>query len=118
MSRSDVHHHSATAEGAAVGIVVTLALFGAILVAPGALLVFGLDRLIGLELDCAQLWTFAAVASVAVLGGLATAARSFATGFWRYFVMALAVAALLLVARFGVHASWPRELWRAFTGVG
>jgi len=116
MSKVHVHHHNATAEGAAIGVVVVVALFAVVLVAPGALLVFAVDRLLGLSLDGAQLWTFAALASAAIIGGLAGMARSFATGARRFLFLALGVAALLVVARFGFHASWPRELWAAFTG--
>lgn len=115
---SHVHHHSATAEGGAAGVGVVILLFGAVMVAPGALIVFGVDRLMGLALDCGQLWTFAAVASAVLIGALAAAARSFASGLWWFVLIGLGVAALLLVSRFGFHASWPGELWRAFTRGG
>jgi hypothetical protein len=115
MSKVDIRHHNATAEGFAVAVLAVIALLAGILVAPGAVAVFALDQLAGLSLDCAQLWIFAVLASAGMFGGLAVAARSITTGASRFFLVALGVAALLLVARFGFHAAWPRDLWSAFT---
>ncbi len=118
MARTDVHHHNATAEGAVAGVGLTLLLFGAVLVAPGALLVFEADRVLRLALDRGQLWTFAGVTTTLLIGTLAAAARDLGVGLRRHTLIALAVTALVLVARFGFHADWPRELWCAFTGLG
>ncbi len=118
MARTDVHHHNATAEGALAGVGLALLLFGAILVTPGALLVFAVHRLLGLSLDRGQLWTFAGVTTTVLVGALAAATRDLGVGLRRHTLIALAVTALVLVARFGFHADWPRELWCAFTGLG
>ncbi len=118
MARTDIHHHNATAEGAVGAVGLTILLFGAILVAPGALIVFWVDRMADLALDRGPLWTFAGVASAAIVAVLSAAARSLGAGVLRYFLMALGIAAFILIARFGFHADWPRELWRAFTGLG
>mgnify|MGYP001034846570 CR=1 FL=1 len=116
MSKVHVHHHNATAEGVAIAVVVAIALFSVVLAAPGALLVFAIDRTVGLSLDCAQLWTFAAVASAAIIGGLAADARCVGTGMSRFLALAFAVGAFLVVARLGFQAVWPAELWNAFVG--
>jgi hypothetical protein len=116
MARIDVRHHSATAEGLAGGAVAFLLLFGVVLVAPGAVLVFAIDRVAGLTLDCAQLWTFAVLGSAGLVGGLSAGAGSFTTGARRFAVLAFAVVVCLIVARFGFHARWPDRLWDAFAG--
>lgn len=118
MSKTHVHHHNATAEGAALGVLVFIVLFGMILIAPGAVLVFAVDRTIALKLDVAQLWTFAAVASTTMIVGSSIVARSFSTGLTRFGLLALAVGAVLVVARFGFHAEWPEQLVASFTGHG
>ena len=116
MSKVHVHHHSATAEGAALGLLAVVVFFAVVLVVPGALLVFIADKMFSLSLDLGQLWTFAVVASAAIVAVLTGAARSAATGVTHFCLLALSVGALLLVARFGFHAMWPDQLLAAFTG--
>lgn len=116
MSKTVIHHRNATAEGAAMGLVLVVVLAAAVLASPGALVVFVVDRLLDLALDAAQLWTFAVLVSLGLFAVLAVTARGTSAGLSRFLLVALAASVLMIVARFGFHAEWPRDLWRAFAG--
>jgi len=96
--------------------VLTIIVFGAVLVCPGVLLTFAIECAFGVRLDRAQLWTFGALSSAGILVTFSVHAGSTAQGFKRYVLVAFATIGLMLVARYGMHAEWPSNLWNALIG--
>lgn len=94
-------------------VALTIIVFGAVLVCPGVLLTFAIECAFGVRLDRAQLWTFGALSSAGILVTFSVHAGSAARGFVRYSLVALATAAFMLLARYGLHSEWPIQMWNA-----
>jgi hypothetical protein len=111
-----------TAEGAAAGagfaVLVLVGAAVALLVLPGALLVFGAVETFGLHLDRGQLWTSASVISALIIGTLRVAVGDWSGALHRYVGASVAIGAVTLVCRFGLHAGWPIELLGMFINHG
>jgi hypothetical protein len=86
--------------------------FALLLAAPGALATFALAAALSLVLDLGQRWTFAVASSVLAL--VALRAVSGWRGFMCYLTVSLAVAFVVVVARFGFKAEWAAEFFRYY----
>jgi hypothetical protein len=87
--------------------------FALIAVAPGALLTFVVEHFLHARLDVGQRWTWAIASSVVAACAMALRSRRGSHGFGRYVPIASVASvasAVVLVARFGVHARWPAEM--------
>jgi hypothetical protein len=80
---------------------------------PGAVVVFVLERALGVALDVAQLWTFALGVSAVGIAGLALARGGVIRGLFAY-AMVSALAAFIVMSAYGVRAAWPHDLWRFY----
>ena len=97
---------------AALGLLVLVAAL--VFVAPGALLTFAVERLLRLRLDLTQRWTWAIASSVVLACVMSLRSRRGSDGAGRYMLLAVVVSAVVLVARFGMHAQWAAEMLRAY----
>ncbi|HWZ89047.1 MAG TPA: hypothetical protein VNW92_09355 [Polyangiaceae bacterium] len=96
----------------AVGILV---LFTALVaVAPGALLTFAFEHVLRLTLDVGQRWTWAMASSVVAACVMALRSRRGTDGLGQYMLLATVASAVVLTARFGMHARWATEMLRAY----
>ena len=86
-----------------------LAALSIFLFGPG-MAVVGLVRLGGTALDTSQMWTFAIVTSLAILGGLTLMTGSVRAGAKVYSGVSLALIGLLLFLRLGFKASGPETI--------
>ena len=86
--------------------------FAVVLAHPGLLLLYAVRQTFGLPLDAGQVWSFGAVTALAIYAALALLRRSLAAGAVAYLMLAVASVALSAVAAFGLHASWPAEMWQ------
>lgn len=110
------HHREHHAYSAAFAIV--LAGLALMLVAPGVLVMFAVDQVLGLGLDRGQLWSFGAVASAIVLFAMSATLRGAGRGFSRYLLLGAVVTAGVMVSDYGFHAAWPSVLLRRLFGNG
>ncbi|MFI5298699.1 MAG: hypothetical protein ACHREM_11425 [Polyangiales bacterium] len=99
-----------TAAGAGFAVLVIVGAAIALLILPGALVVFAAVETLGLRLDRAQAWTFATVVSAATITALRAIGSDWSSALHRYAVASLAITAVALVCRFGLHASWPERI--------
>jgi uncharacterized membrane protein len=96
----------------ALGLIV---LFGALVaIAPGAALTFVLEHFFRAELGIAQRWTWAICSSAVAACAMAWRSRRGSDGLGRYMLVAVVASAVVMVARFGVHARWAGEMLRAY----
>jgi hypothetical protein len=86
------------------------------LMSPGAVLVYGVYRLLRLHTDPLELWVFTLLGSVAIFSALVIHARSAARGSVRYLLLAVTVSLVAALAHWGFDARWPLEMWHAFAG--
>lgn len=93
----------------ALGIVELLGMLVA--VAPGALLVFAVERLLRLRLDLTQRWAWAVASSVVLARAMAWRSRD---GLGRYALLAAVASAAVLAARFGTHSPWVAKMPSAY----
>jgi hypothetical protein len=104
-----------TEHAGSAAIVIVVGAVSLVLASPGALLVFAVEHIFSVSLDVEQRWTFSIVASIVVW--VALRIRSAAgEAFTRYVWCAALTTAVTLVARFGLHAAWPAQLWASFFG--
>ena len=85
-----------------------------VFVAPGALLTFAAEYLVRLDLDVAQRWTWAIASSVVAACAMSLCSRRGSDGLGRYMMLALVVSAVVLTARFGMHARWAAGMLHAY----
>jgi hypothetical protein len=83
-------------------------------VAPGALVTFAAEHVLRLHLDVGQRWTWAVASSVVAACLLALRSRRGSDGVGRYMLLAAMTSAVVLVARFGMHARWAAEMLRSY----
>jgi hypothetical protein len=112
MSRDNDRRNGGLGEFA---ILASVLLFG-FFVQPGLLAVYGTRQMFGLHLDRGQLWTFGAVTSLAVYATFAVRKGGMWEGLGRYSLLCIAASTTLVVAHWGLHAQWPRDLWALLFG--
>ena len=89
--------------------IVAIAVGGALaLIAPGALVVFGVDEAAGLRLDPGQAWCFSGLVSGAAFLGLRVALGEWERARGAWFALCAVAVLVTLVSAFGFHAAWPR----------
>lgn len=96
----------------AIGL--TVLFFALVAIAPGALLTFAFEHLSRAELDVGQRWTWAIASSVVAACAMSWRSRRGSDGLGRYVLLATVASAVVLVARFGVHARWAAEMLREY----
>lgn len=98
-----------------IGYVLFFVLLGAaILVVPGMVVLGLINRMLTLNLDVAQLWTFSILFTIVGYGIIAIRKRSAMAGFKRYLLIASITLAFVLVSFFGFKAAWPILLLQGF----
>ena len=82
--------------------------------APGAAATFAVERALQIPLELGQRWTIALASSVLLACASCVRSRTGWDGFGTYMVLSTATAAVLLVARFGLHAAWAAAFFAAY----
>jgi hypothetical protein len=83
-------------------------------VAPGALSTFAFEHVLRLNLDVGQRWTWAVTSSVIAACFMSLRSRRGSDGLGRYMLLAAVASAVVLAARFGIHARWASEMLSAY----
>ncbi|MEO7032869.1 MAG: hypothetical protein ABI548_03475 [Polyangiaceae bacterium] len=92
----------------ALGLIVLF--FALVAVAPGGLITFAVEHFLRVRLDVGQRWTWAIASSVVAACAMSLLSRRGSDGLGRYVLIAVVASAVVLVARFGVHAKWAAEM--------
>lgn len=95
----------------AVGVLV----LGAVLCAPGLVLVFAVAAALSVRLDPAQMWAFGATVSGVLWLGLSGVARSGWRGLKHHFVLSMLATWAVGISWWGFQFQWVGNLWRACT---
>jgi hypothetical protein len=82
-----------------------------VLVAPGAVVTFAVERLLRLRFDLTQRWTWAVASSVVLACVMALRSRD---KLGRYALLAAVASTAVVMARFGMHARWAAEMLREY----
>ncbi|MEO7034033.1 MAG: hypothetical protein ABI548_09125 [Polyangiaceae bacterium] len=88
--------------------------FALVAVAPGALLTFAIEHLFRVQLDVGRRWTRAIASRAVAACVMSLRSRRGSDGLGRNMVLAVVVPAVVLVARFALHARWASELLREY----